>query len=81
MPKKSPTPAPRSKNVKSTPVSRPEKPLSTPKDCKPKKSAGTFNNTYIRYKTKGGEELSIEVQLQNIRPYLRDMTNNLRTSG
>ena len=52
-----------------------------PKDCKPKKIAGTFDDQYIEYKSEGYGKLSIEQYLDEIRPYLIDMIDNLRASG
>ena len=43
--------------------------------------ADTFDDKYLEYKSKVDEKHSIEQYHQTIRPYLRDMIVNLRTSG
>ena len=62
---------------------RPEKPLplNTPKECKPKKIAGTLDDKYIEYKSEGNQQLTIKEHLENIRPYLNDMINDFKKSG
>ena len=70
-----PTPrrTPRPKKLKLMPTLRPKKPLSIPKDYKPRKIVGTYDNKYIEYKSEGHEQLSIEEQLENITIHLSDM--------
>ena len=52
-----------------------------PNGYKPKKIASAFDDNYIKYKIKGDEKLSIEQYLENVRPYLHDMIDNLKISG
>ena len=74
-----PKPDPRSKKLTPTLTPRPEKPLSIPTDYKPKKIAGFFDDKYIEYESEGSEALSIEQYLEEIRPYLGNLINDLRT--
>ena len=39
------------------------------------------NEKYIEYKSGKNEELTIEKYLESIRPYLRDMMDDLKTSA
>ena len=50
------------------------------KDYKPKKIAGAFNDKYVKYKSEGDEQLSVEEYIQNIGPHLQDKINDLRKS-
>ena len=40
------------KKLEPTPTPKPEKPISTTKDYKPKKIAGAFDDNYVEYKVK-----------------------------
>ena len=51
-----------------------------PKDYKPKNIAGAFHEKYIEYNSEDDEQLSIKEYLEKIKPYLRDMTNDLKKS-
>ena len=51
-----------------------------PKDYKPKNIAGVFHEKYIEYNSEDDEQLSIKEYLEKIKPYLRDMTNDLKKS-
>ena len=48
---------------------------------KNEKRKGVFDGTYIEYKSESDKPQSIKEYLQNIRPYLRDIINCLRTCG
>ena len=47
----------------------------------PWKANGVFNNKCIEYKSKGRENTSIKQYLENIRPYLGDITDDRKASG
>ena len=55
-----------------------------PKDYKTKKISGIFDDKYIKYKNESDEQLiflKILQYLENIRPYLHYLIDDLRTSG
>lgn len=53
-----------------------------PKEFNLKKIAVAFNDKYVKYKNEvAGKELLIEDYLEEIRPYLRDVTNDPKKSG
>ena len=45
-----------------------------------KNIAGVFHEKYIEYNSEDDEQLSIKEYLEKIKPYLRDMTNDLKKS-
>lgn len=67
------------KNVTPTPPPRLEKTLSIPNDYKPKKMPSTLNDNCIKYENESNEKPTITEYLENIRPYLRDMSEDLKT--
>ena len=49
---------------------------------KPVRINNFWNNNYIEYKTKGDRKtLSVKKYLHKIRPYLKDIMNNLQKYG
>ena len=76
-----PTPAQILKNCTSTPVARPEKPISIPNEYKPKNIAGNFDNKYMELQRYSDEKSTFKKYLENIRSYLWGMTDDLKTSG
>ena len=60
-----------------------EKTLSIPNDIKLKlkKIADIFDDKYIEYTSGSDENLTIRKYLENIRPYLQDMIDTLKTSA
>ena len=42
---------------------------------------GAFNDTYIKYKSKGDENTPVEQYHEKIRPYLGDMIDKFKKSG
>ena len=49
---------------------------------KPVRINNFWNNNYIEYKTKGDRKtLSVKKYLHKIRPYLKDIMNNLQQYG
>ena len=53
-----------------------------PKEFNLKKIAVAFNDKYVKYKNEvAGKELLIEDYLEEIRLYLRDVTNDPKKSG
>ena len=47
----------------------------------PEKINVAINGKYIEYKSKCYENISIEQYLENVRPYLGNVTHDLRESG
>ena len=78
-PMPAPKPPPRPKNLTPTPIPKPQKLLNIPRDCKPKKIAGSFDDKYIEHESEDSEGLSFKQYLDKIRQYLGDIIHDLRT--
>ena len=64
-----PTKRPKKCSPTSTPGPKTSPPPNIPTKCEPKKIADTFSDNYVEYiSDEGGEELSVEEYLENIRP-------------
>ena len=53
--------------------------LAHPKTTNRKKIVGAFDDKYIKYESGSDEKLTIEKYLENVRPYLRDRIEDLKT--
>ena len=66
-PMPAPKPPPRPKKLTPTPIPRPKKILGIPRDCKPKKISGSFDDKYIEHESEDSEGLSFKQYLDKIR--------------